>query len=735
MRDEDRDADKGNRLDDTRVIPTGCGYDCGGRCLLKAYVKDGVITKVETDDGEEPQLRACLRGRTLRQNIYSPARLRFPLKRVGERGEGKFERISWDEALDTVSNQLNRVKEIYGPSAIFYIGYTGAIGYLHNPGTVQRLLNMFGGCTTAWGDSSAGGARSASMASYGTVATANTREDILNSRLIILWGWNPASTVFGTNTTYYLVKAREAGSKIVCVDPMFSNSVATFADEWIPIIPGTDTAMLIAMAYVIAKDNLQDQKFLDNYTVGFDKYSDYLRGVEDGVPKTPAWAESITGVPAATIENLAREYATTKPAALFPGWAPGRTAYGEQYHRAAITLAAMTGNVGIHGGNAAGYGLGYTGISLEGGMPTGENPVESMVLPTATGALETRPHAGLHRARMWDAIVGEEYQGYHRDIKMLYVVAANPLNQSPNLNKGVRALEKLEFIVVHEQFMTATARFADILLPVNTIWERNDIAIPWSFQEVCFIHVSKVVDSLYESKSDFEICVELARRLGLQNYSDKTEDEWLKDIWRSLYGKPDYDTFKKQGICRMEFPEPYVSFREQIEDSKQHPFPTPSGKIEIYSQLYAALNDPLLPPIPKYIETWESRNDSLAVKYPLQLLTARSKRRAHSCYENIPWLQELESQTLWINPRDASSKQITNGGEVRVFNERGQMVLPAYVTEDIMPGVVQINEGAWYQPDEHGVDRGGCANVLTKDTYSPGGAFPFNTCLVQVERV
>ncbi|MBI2847121.1 MAG: molybdopterin-dependent oxidoreductase [Chloroflexi bacterium] len=725
---------KGKRSQgDITVISTGCGHDCGGRCVLKAYIKDGVVVRVETDDGEEPQLRACLRGRAMRQELYSPDRLKFPMKRVGERGEGKFERISWGEALDTVATRLQQVKKTYGPSAIFYIGYTGTIGYLHNPSTVQRLLNMLGGCTTAWGDSSAGGARSASMATYGTVTTANSRDDLLNSRMIIMWGWNPTTTIHVTTTTYYLRKAKEAGIRIICVDPVFSNSVATFADQWIPVRPGTDTAMLIAMAYVIIKENLQDQGFIDAYTVGFDKYKDYLLGLEDGVPKTPAWAEKITGVPAATIQKLAREYATAKPAALLPGWGPGRTAYGEQYHRAAMTLATMTGNVGVHGGNAAGYDNGYMGITLGSGIPAGSNPAEEGILPPPNGALETRSHAGLHRCRMWDAILGEESGGYHRDIKMLYVVASNPLNQAPNLNKGVRALKKLDFIVVHEQFMTATARFADILLPINTNWERNDITRPW-VHGTYFIHVSKLVDSLGESKSDFEICVELARRLGIENYSDKTEGEWLREICKSLYGQPDYDTLKKNGVYRVKSLETYISFEKQVNDPKHYPFPTPSGKIEIYSQLYEGLNNPELPSVPKYIESWEGHSDPLTQNYPLQLITARSKRRAHSCYETIPWLQELERQAIWINPRDASSRGVAEGDEIKVFNERGQMILPVRVTERIMPGVVLINEGAWYLPDEEGIDRGGCPNTLTKDTYSPGGAFPYNTCLVQVER-
>ncbi|GAF88713.1 unnamed protein product, partial [marine sediment metagenome] len=175
-------------------------------------------------------------------------------------------------------------------------------------------------------------------------------------------------------------------------------------------------------------------------------------------------------------------------------------------------------------------------------------------------------------------------------------------------------------------------------------------------------------------------------------------------------------------------------FKREIEDPANNPFPTPSGKIEIYSQQIADIENPLIPPIPKYIETWENLNDPLAEKYPLQLITTHFKRRAHSQFDNIPWLRELEPQAVRINPKDANPRGIKDGDSVRVFNERGEMIIQAEVTQRIMPGVVDVPEGAWYDPDKQGVDHGGCANVLTRDARSPGGAFTTNTCLVQVEK-
>jgi anaerobic dimethyl sulfoxide reductase subunit A len=226
------------------------------------------------------------------------------MKRVGARGQGKFERISWDEALDTVARELKRVKATYGPSAILYIGQSGTFGLLHGRTAAERLLYLFGGCTNHWGMISCESPAFASAVTYGLFTTGNTPDDFINSRLIILWGWNPVEAQRSTAPS--LKQAKDAGARIVCVDPRYHNSAALLADQWIPIRPGTDAAMLIAMAYVIITEGLQDQAFIDTYTVGFDRYKDYVLGKEDGIAKTPAWAEAISGVPAAVIADLAR---------------------------------------------------------------------------------------------------------------------------------------------------------------------------------------------------------------------------------------------------------------------------------------------------------------------------------------------------------------------------------------------------------------------------------------------
>ncbi len=722
--------------DDVTIVPTGCCHDCGGRCVLKAHVKNGRIVRIETDNGEEPQLRACLRGRAYRQRVYSPERLKYPLRRTGERGQGQFERISWDKALDTVASELIRIKETYGNSAILLRG-GGNQGLLHGSGQVNQMLLYFGGFTYHWGAASYEGALFASMATYGTISTGNSRDDLLNSRLIIMWGWNPANTIQDTGTSFYLAQAREKGIRIVAVDPRYTDSAATFAHQWIPIRPGTDAAMLIAMAYVIISENLQDQAFIDKYTVGFDKYKDYVLGIEDGVAKTPQWAEVITTVPDEVITNLAREYATKKPAALLAGWGPARAALGEQYCRAANVLPAITGNIGIPGGCAAGFGRAYSSRARAGPRRP-RNLVEEGASIRKDSLYKLRGgtnpfNARIHNSKIADAILRGRAGGYPADIKMAYVAGGNFINQGPNTNRTVEAFKSLEFIVVHEQFMTPTAKFGDIVLPVNTFMERSDIAPPW-LGSPYYIYLNKAIDSLYESKSDLEICQELSKRLGIpQAFGNETEDELLCNIASFRDDIPDYEALKRDSVLKIKLDKPIVSFKKQIKDPEHNPFPTLSGKIEIYCEHLAEMNNPMIPPIPKYISPRENYDDPLAAKYPLQLITTHYKTRAHSIWHNVPWMREVDPQSVWINTADAEARGIKDGELVDVYNDRGRVRIPAKVTKRIMPGVVNVSEGAWYDPDEEGVDHGGCPNVLTSNEQSPGGALAMNTALVQIK--
>ena len=730
-----------NSRDQEILVRTTSALDCGGRCPLRMYVKDGIIQRIETDDHEnvDEQLRACWRGRAYRHWIYHQDRLLYPMKRTGERGEGQWEQISWDEAMETIITRLTRIKDVYGNSAIFY-GGGGHMGALHTAGSLAKALNMFGGYTASYGNISSEGAVWAVMATYGDVMVGHSRPDMLNSKLIIMWGWDPVRMVSGTDTITNLIKAKEQGIPIISIDPRYHDSAQTLATEWIPIIPGTDAAMMVAMAYVMIQEDLQDQAFLDKYTVGFEKFRDYVMGNEDGIAKTPEWASGICGVPAAKITELARRYATTKPACLMDCQGPARAAYGEQYNRCAITLTAMTGNIGKPGGSACGglMGIPYGHMFRSAGVPGVKNPVEaggSSVRGTLD--LNLRLERRIHVNRWWDAFLKGKAGGYPADIKAAWFAGGNPLNQHGNANKGVQALKSLEFFVVQDIFITPTARYADIVLPVKTFAEKNDLTRPWpSGPYLCF--ANQAIDPLGECKSDWEIGNLFAEKLGYENFNDKTEDEWLRAFVATNpeYKEhiKDYDEFKEKSIHRIDLPEPYIAFKKQIDDIENNPFATPSGKIEIFSQRLADLDNASTPPVPMYIaEGREDRHHPLAAKYPLQMLSPHPRVRVHSTLQNVDWLDEVDPHVMWINPVDAAARRIRDGDPVFVYNDRGRIAIKAWVTRRIIPGVVCIYEGKWFEPDAEGIDRGGCVNTLTDDTYSPGGAAALKTVLVEVE--
>ncbi|MBI4767063.1 MAG: molybdopterin-dependent oxidoreductase [Deltaproteobacteria bacterium] len=721
-----------DKSDKEKIIRSICSSHCGGTCEMKIHVKENRIVRIEPGDGENKP-RLCARGHAYRQRVYAPDRLLYPLKRSGIRGSGEFSRISWDEALETVAGQMKRIKTAYGNAAILHFCSMCDPHTLHHVGAFHRLLCQFGGYTAPWGFISHEGASFSAGVTYGLrrkfTQTEHSPEEYLKSRLIIMWGWNPVTTEQGTNVPLYLTQAKEAGAEIICVDPRYTDSAATFADRWIPIRPGTDAAALIAMAYVILKENLQDKDFIEAYTVGLDQFKDYVFGIADGVAKTPEWAEAISAVPAAAIADLARAYARNKPAALVTSIGPGRTAYGEQYHRAAAALEAITGNWQPRNWQP-------TPTKVLKYNPQFSSPPNQVEIgpPLRRNALPYRGTSVNSSARVnislfADAILKGKDGGYPNDYKMVWLSNTNYLNQLGEVNKTIKAFQKLDFILVTEQFMTATAKFADIVLPVCTFLERNDIMAPRGGGVYGLLN--KAIEPLGESKSQLEICKALALKLGLTDYGDQSDEEWVKHILTQISEEiplPDFDSLKKDGIYRVKAAQP--------EDEKSPPpaFRTPSGRIEIDSEIIAKINDPLIPTVPTYLETWESLNDPLAEKYPLQLITPHFKRRAHSQFDNLPWLRELQTQSISLNTIDAEARGIRQGDLVRVFNDRGEVRIPARVTERIMPGVVALPQGAWYNPDEKGIDYGGCANVLTKNVISPGGAFTPHTALVEIEK-
>ena len=710
------------------IVTSTCGHNCGGRCVVNAHVRGGRIVHISTDarrwNPEHPPLPACARGVGQIERTYHPDRLKYPMRRSGPRGSGLYQRIDWDEALDTVANQMLRIRSKYGNAAILDASRTGSQSMLHGRVAAQRFLYMFGGCTDLWSNMSAEAEVFSVRVTYGEKdykSAGREPTDFANSKLILMWGWSPGDGTFGTGTMQYLKHAKQNGTRIICVDPRVTTTSRQLADEHIFIRPSTDAAALIAMAYVIVSEQLHDQPYCDRYVYGLDEgdvppgasYRSYLLGLNDGQPKTPEWAASITGIPAETIRRLAVEFASTKPAAMQAGYAAGRTSFGEQFHRAAYALAAITGNVGVPGGSS-GVSNGATGRAGIKSLPTGKNPIEAKVASPLLADLLARGKAG----------------GYPADIRMIYSSGGDLFNQCPNAGKLAASLDNVEFIVAQDHFLTPTARLADIALPATTFWERNDVHTPWAGAGHYAIYMRQAIEPMYECRNDIDIFNELSRRLGIHGYNDKSETQWLRELTADAVG--DFDSFAEQGVARFSAPPDAVAFAKQIRDPDHHKFATPSGKIEIYSTVLADKPNPyglgVIPPIP----TWFAPDDDTK-RFPFSLCTPKSRARTHSIHGNQPRLARIDSDTVWLHPQDAAARGIKHGQRVRVFNDIGATELPAQVTDRIAPGVVSIKEGAWYTPGVDGVDSNGSANVLTTDRAAPCGATTYNTNQVQIE--
>lgn len=740
------------------VIPTCGTTNCGGRCLVKAHVKDGKIVRISTDDSDEdslicPQIRACLRGRSYRKFIYNPNRLKYPMKRVGKRGEGKFERISWEEAIDTIYEKTVQITEKYGPSSRHSVYASGNWGGITSGRImIEKLMALTGGYLGYHNTYSTAQTANATPYTYGTTATGSSLDSLVNSKLIILWGHNPAESIFGT-TNFYLKKAKEAGAKIYVVDPRHSDTSVGMADEWFPIRPTTDNALMDAMTHVILTENLHDKKFVNKYCIGHDEkhmpegipkgesLESYILGEKDGIEKTPEWAENICGLPANKIRQLAREYAMAKPAALIQGYGPQRHMNGEQIVRGGTILAALTGNVGKNGGWASGLG-GFSRTSVA-PVPTVENPL-GITIPCFlwTDAI-TR---GTEMSKD-DGVLGlEKGETLSSNIKLIFNLAGNALlNQHGDINKTVEILEDeslVEFIVVSDVFMTPSAKFADILLPSNTFFERYDIGLPWGFGDYAILS-QKVSESLYESKSDYEWLTMLAKKMGVEEEltEGKTEEDWARWVVEETRKEdPSFSTWeelKKTGIHKWKFEKPTIGFEKEIKDPENNPFPTPSGKIEIFSKaLWDMNNHEEIPAIPKHIAVDEGPESDLTEKYPLQMIGWHYKRRCHSTHDNNPWMEEAGKQEMWINEMDANERNLKEGDTAKVFNDRGIVQIPVKITNRIVPGVVAIPQGAWYTPNEDGIDIRGSVNVLTTQEPSPlAKGNPQHTNLVEVEKV
>ena len=762
---------------DESVIWSACTVNCGSRCPLRMHVQNGEIQYVETDNtGDDHyqdfhQVRACLRGRSMRRRIYNPDRLKYPMKRVGKRGEGKFERISWDEAFDIIADTMKRLIKNYGNESIYLNYGTGTLGGTMTkswpPGEslIARLMNCCGGYLNHYGDYSTAQIAEGLNYTYGGWADGNSPSDIENSQLVVMFGNNPSETrMSGGGVTYYVQQARErSNAKMIVIDPRYSDTAAGREDEWVPIRPGTDAALVSGMAYVMITENLVDHDFLNKYCVGFDEstlpasapknahYKAYILGQgEDKIKKTPLWAAEITGIPAERIIRLAREIAAAKPAFIVQGWGPQRRSNGEIASRAIAMLAILTGNVGIAGGNTGAREDSYSIPFVQ--MPTLENPITTSIsMFMWTDAIER----GTEMTSIRDGVRGKDKLDV--PIKMVWNYAGNCLiNQHSEINRTHDILQddsKCEMIVVIDNHMTSSAKYADILLPDCTAAEQMDFCLDASCGNMAYvIFADQVIKPRFECRNIYEMTTELAKRMGVeQTFTEgRSQEEWLRHLYAqsraALPELPSFETFRQQGMFKKQDPQGHhIAYKDFRENPAEHPLSTPSGKIEIYSEGLAEIaatwelnSDDVIHPLPIYTPGFESYGDPLMAKYPLQLTGFHYKARTHSTYGNVDVLKTACPQELWINPIDAEKRGIKQGEKVRINNDRGEVIVDAKVTPRIIPGVVGLSEGAWHDADMFGdkVDKNGSINTLTTQRPSPlAKGNPSHTNLVEVSKL
>lgn len=750
-----------------------CSVNCHSRCALRLHVRNNEVYQVETDNtGDDSygnqQVRACLRGRSIRRRMNHPDRLNYPMKRVGARGEGKFERISWDEALEMMASNLQRIVKTWGNESV-WINYSSGIkgGNITlcspNNSLVSRLMNCYGGYLSQYGSYSQSQVTCAMTYTFGS-NDGNSMSDIENSKLVVLFGNNPAETrMSGSGVTYYLSQARERSkARMIVIDPRYTDTAAGREDEWIPIRPGTDAALAAGIAWVLIVENLVDQAFLDTHCVGYDEttlpkgapenghYKAYILGEgDDATAKTPQWASKITGIPVERIIKLAREIGSTKPAFISQGWGPQRQANGELTTRAIAMLPILTGNVGIHGGNSGGRETSY--ILKMNAMPVLKNPVKTKISCFSwTDAIVRGPQM----TALKDGVKGKDKLDV--PIKFIWNYAGNTLvNQHSDINRTHDILQdtsKCEMIVVIENFMTSSAKYADLLLPdLMTVEQEDIISNDYTGNMGYLIFSQPATTPKFERKPIYWIMGELAKRLGPDIYQRFTEgrsqSEWLRYLYDQTREKdtelPEFEALKAMGIYKRRDPKGHhVAYQKFREDPQANPLKTPSGKIEIYSSALADIantwqleRDETISPLPVYASTFEGWDDPLRKTYPLQMFGFHYKGRTHSSYGNVDVLAEACRQEVWLNPIDAQKRGVKSGDEVRVFNTRGELYVTVKVTPRIMPGVAAMGEGAWHQANMWGdrIDHGACMNTLTTQRPSPlAKGNPQHTNLVEI---
>jgi anaerobic selenocysteine-containing dehydrogenase len=690
-----------------KVFRNVCPRNCYDTCSMLSYVKDGVLRKVSGDPVNTfTNGRLCIKGYTYTRRVYSPDRLKYPMKQE-PRGSGKWQRISWDEALEIIARKILAIKKEYGSTLPICLNkYSGNFDILHYG--IEGMMSSIGYTTRALGTPCWPAGIDAQTYDFGTLWN-NDPEDLVNSRYIILWGVNPAWT--SIHSMRFIYAAREKGAKIVAIDPIVTQTAAK-ADLYLQIKPSTDGALALGMARHILDNGWVDVEYLKANAVGWEEFFEYLRR-----EVTLEWASKTTGIPAGVIADLAREYATTKPAAIWIGYGLQRHTNGGQNVRAIDALAAITGNVGKSGGGA-----------LYGHLETWGFNYAAMTMPKPAGAVGVKKPDGTMSDRFINInnFGAELLNTNDPPIKMLWIACRNPLSQDPEPQVVQKAFETMDLVVTVDHFLTRTAAWSDIVLPATTHFEEYGVnASYWHY----WVGINEqAIEPYFEAKNDVQIAMLLAAKLNALEPGSCTYptsgnlEEWVGKEFNpkmlDLLGISDYRELKK-GPRKAKLPPAAWA------DGK---FRTPSGKIQIKSSEAPKYG---LPALPIYVPEKQP-----SPEYPYRFFTPHWRYGLHSQFQNIDWMMNVSPEPyVEIHPATAAAKGIKDGDWVKVYNEIGYVTLKARITATTAPEVLVAYE-AWYKDLNYNINytvKAVPSDMGKKATGNRGLAFHDN--FVNIEKV
>lgn len=730
-----------------------------------ADVQDGKIVGITPQESDK---RPTSLTQALVDRNYSKSRIKYPYVRKSYlegkagnnelRGNDEFVRVSWDKALELVAKEIKKT-----PKENIYNGSYG--GWSH-PGKLHRCPTLAGrffnvvkkgavGTAGEYSNGAAGPTNPGIVGDMEVYSLQTTHEEMLaNTEVYVMWGADLFKTnkidfnVANRKNDEYYVKYKKSGMKFISIDPIKTETAKMFDAETIYIRPNTDVALMLGMMNYLYTSKKYDKEFVAKYTDGFDQFVPYLLGKEDGIPKTPEWAAKITEVPASKIKELADLF-VSKRTFIAGNWAMQRAHHGEQVDWGIITLASMIGQVGLPGAgfgfsmHYGGNGQANAGKAGPGGFSQGRNKVKVSIPASRISQTLLNPGKEI------------DFKGHKMTlpkIDLMYICGANIVGHHPDTNELVKALRTLNTFIVQEPWWTPTAKMADIVLPATTTLERNDICKGGSYSGDYVYAMKKIVDTPYEAKDDYEIFALLAKKFGDKKYKKFTDKKTQMEHIKAFYAKSDaakmktFDEFWKDGFVKFEIPKEaykfvrHSSFRN---DPIKNPLKTESGKIQIFSKKFAGFDYKEFKGHVTWFEPAEYLGSKDAKDYPLHMVSPHPTYRIHSQLDNT-WITSLYKikgrEPIRINPEDAKKQGISNGDLVEVYNGRGKVLAGAVVTTDIRQGVVAIEEGAWYSPEDASKVGSRCnsghCNVLTSSRPSSqmAQATTANTTLVAIKK-